>query len=125
MVPQTLRSSSAQRPISLTPTCSENLLEQAFHPLSSLDACTLKRSAQAPGKQNIGGHALPTPVSDGDPLEASSGIAAADAAFDKCGSFARRRRAGRWLILAVGSQGCSVSAHHPTDVLWSFHAWAP
>ncbi|KRZ02736.1 hypothetical protein T11_2395 [Trichinella zimbabwensis] len=88
MVLQTLRSSSAQRPIFPTPTGSENLMEQAFHPLSSLDACTLKRSAQAPGKQNIGGHALLTPVSDGDLLEASLGIAAADAAFDKCSSSA-------------------------------------
>ncbi|KRY77346.1 hypothetical protein T4B_4215 [Trichinella pseudospiralis] len=88
MVLLTLRSSSAQRPIPPTPTGSENLLEQAFHPLSFLDACTLKRSAQAPGKRNMSGHALPTPVSDGNLLEASLDIAAADAAFDKCSSSA-------------------------------------
>ncbi|KRY86792.1 hypothetical protein T4D_8002 [Trichinella pseudospiralis] len=88
MVLLTFRSSSAQRPISPTPTGSENLLEQALHPLFFLDSCTLKRSAQAPGKQNIGGHALPTPASDGNLLEANLDIAAADAAFDKCSTSA-------------------------------------
>ncbi|KRZ23667.1 hypothetical protein T4C_869 [Trichinella pseudospiralis] len=56
MVLLTFQFSSAQRPISLAPTGSEN------SPLSFLDACTLKRSAQAPGKQNIGEQTLPTPT---------------------------------------------------------------